>query len=74
MEEGIMQITYDKETDTLNIIFIKGLVEESEYIEDKGIIVDYDKGNRVVSVEILSYSKRFSEGFDVDLPLEAVRA
>ena len=69
-----MQITYDKETDTLNIIFIKGLVEESEYIEDKGIIVDYDKGNRVVSVEILSYSKRFSEGFDVDLPLEAVRA
>ena len=69
-----MQITYDKETDTLNIIFIKGPVEESEYIEDKGIIVDYDKGNRVVSVEILSYSKRFSEGFDVDLPLEAVRA
>ena len=69
-----MQISYDKETDTLNIIFIKGLVEESEYIEDKGIIVDYDKGNRVVSVEILSYSKRFSEGFDVDLPLEAVRA
>jgi len=69
-----MQITYDKETATLNIIFIKGLVEESEYIEDKGIIVDYDKENRVVSVEILSYSKRFSEGFDVDLPLEAVRA
>ena len=69
-----MQITYDKETDTLNIIFIKGPVEESEYIEDKGIILDYDKGNRVVSVEILSYSKRFSEGFDVDLPLEAVRA
>jgi uncharacterized protein YuzE len=69
-----MQIVYDKETDTLNITFMKGQIVDSEYIEDKGVVVDYDDEDRVLGVEILSYSKKFLEGFNVDLPIEAVKA
>lgn len=69
-----MHITYDKETDTLNIIFTEGSVVDSEYIEEKGVVVDYGEKDSVLGVEILSYSKRFAEGFDVDLPVAAVRA
>lgn len=69
-----MQIVYDKETDTLNITFMKGQIVDSEYLEDKGVVVDYDNEDRVLGLEILSCSKRFTEGFDVDLPIETVRA
>jgi uncharacterized protein YuzE len=69
-----MQIIYDRETDTLNIIFKKGSVVDSEYIEDKGVILDFGKDDSILGVEILSYSKKVREGFDVDLPVETVRA
>jgi uncharacterized protein YuzE len=66
-------IAYDKETDTLNITLTKGAVSESEYIEDKGVVLDYDNSDRVVAIEILGYSKKFTDGFEVDVPVEAVR-
>ena len=69
-----MHIAYDRETDILNIIFTEGSVIDSEYLEEKGVVVDYGKGDSVMGIEILSYSKRYTEGFDVDLPVAAVRA
>jgi uncharacterized protein YuzE len=69
-----MWIEYDKETDTLNITLAKGSVADSEYIEDRGVILDYDSADRVVAIEILGYSKKFTDGFEVDVPVEAVRA
>ena len=68
-----MHITYDKETDTLNIIFAEGHVVDSEYMESKGVIVDYGEEDFVMGIEILSYSKRLTDGFEVDLPVAAVR-
>ncbi len=52
-----MKITYDRQTDTLTIIFKDAPVEESN--EDKpGVILDYDVVGNLVSIEILDASRR----------------
>ena len=52
-----MKITYDRETDTLMIVFADTPVFESA--EDKpGVILDYDAQGGLVSLEILDASKR----------------
>jgi len=56
-----MKVVYDPRTDTLSAIFKEGTpVEESD--EDKpGVILDYDAGGNLVSLEILDASTRVSE-------------
>ena len=52
-----MKVIYDRETDTLTIIFTETPVAESD--EDKpGIILDYDDKGDLVSLEILDASRR----------------
>ena len=52
-----MKVIYDRETDTLTIIFAETPVAESD--EDKpGIILDYDQQGNLVSLEILDASSR----------------
>jgi len=54
-----MKVIYDRETDTLTIIFAETPVEESD--EDKpGVILDYDGKGNLVSLEILDASQRVS--------------
>jgi uncharacterized protein YuzE len=55
-----MKVTYDRQTDILQLIFTSAPVEESD--EDKpGIIIDYDKNGNVVGMEILDASKRIED-------------
>jgi len=54
-----MRLKYDKETDTLYINFVSRKVEESEYLEKEGIVLDYDKDNNLIGIEILSVSKKW---------------
>jgi len=55
-----MKITYDRETDILQLVFTSVPVEESD--EDKpGVIIDYDKNGNVVGMEILDASKRIED-------------
>lgn len=56
-----MKIEYDPSHDLLNIEFIP---EESisESVELDGVIIDYAKDGRIVSIEILDAGKRTTKG------------
>ena len=60
-----MRVIYDSHTDTLSIILNDQPVTESDE-EKPGVILDFDAGGNVVSMEILDASTR------VDQPTQMV--
>jgi len=52
-----MKIEYDPKHDLMNIEFLSD-EEVAESVEFDGIIIDYSKDRRVVSIEILDVGKR----------------
>src|SRR3989442_405114 len=51
-----MKIIYDKETDTLSIVLREGKVAESDEVAE-GLIFDYDKAGKLLSLELLDASE-----------------
>ncbi len=66
--EKMIKISYDKEGDVLEIKFSENPIIDSEYIDESGLVLDYDKSNNIVAVEITSFSKKVSK----DKLLEAI--
>ena len=52
-----MKVIFDRDTDTLSVIFTDATVAESDE-EKPGIILDYDSKGNLVSLEILDASRR----------------
>jgi len=55
-----MRVIYDPETDTIDLIFREEPVAESDEVRD-GIIIDYDKDGKIVSIEVLDASEHVGE-------------
>lgn len=63
-----MKIIYDKETDILSIILRPGKVAESDEPRP-GLILDYDKARRLVSIELLDASDQVQGPQSVEFTL-----
>ena len=63
-----MKIIYDKQTDTLSVILRPGKVTESDEPRP-GIILDYDKSGRLVSIELLDASEQVRQPQSVEFAL-----
>ena len=55
-----MKVVYDEGTDTLTVILRDVPVAESDE-EKPGIVLDYDSGGNLVSIEVLDASKRVED-------------
>jgi len=55
-----MRIIFDPETNTLNLIFREEKIAESDEIKE-GIIIDYSKDGKIISMEILDASEQIFE-------------
>ncbi len=65
-----MKVIYDKETDTLSIILRAGKVAESDEPRP-GLILDYDKAGRLMSMELLDASEQVQGPQSVEFALAA---
>lgn len=61
-----MRIEYEPKHDIMNVEFLEN-VDIEESIEYDGIIIDYAKDRRIVSIEILDVGKRITKK-----PLETI--
>mgnify|MGYP000374323902 CR=1 FL=1 len=57
----MIKISYDKEGDVLEIKFSEKNIKDSEYLEESGLVLDYDKNGNIVAIEVVSFSKRIGK-------------
>lgn len=55
-----MKVIYDSDTDTLSLLFREEPVTESDELRE-GLIVDYGRDGKIVSVEVLDASEHVAE-------------
>lgn len=55
-----MKVIFDPETDTLSIILRDEKVSESDEVRD-GVVIDYNKSGKIVSIEIMDASEQVAE-------------
>lgn len=53
-----MKAVYDADVDAISFRLSRSPIVDSETIQP-GVIVDYDKNDRIVGIEILNFRKRF---------------
>jgi len=68
-----VKVIYDNETDTLSIILRDGKVAESDEPRP-GLILDYDKTGRLVSIELLDASEQVKGPRSVEFAIAGTRS
>jgi len=63
-----MKVIYDKQSDTLSIILSAGIVAESDEPRP-GLILDYNKSGRLISIELLDASDQVKRPQSVEFAL-----
>jgi uncharacterized protein YuzE len=66
-----MKVIYDRETDTLTVIFSDRPVIESDE-EKTGVILDFDETGNLVSLEILDASQRVLNPAQIDYRVASI--
>ncbi len=64
-----MKIEFDRQADALYIYIQEKPVNKTKEIEE-GILVDFDEDNRLIGLEIMDVTKRFSLADIVNLQIE----
>jgi len=72
-----MKISYDPQADAMSIKFQKGKYEISKEIAE-GIIIDYTKEGKIISIEILNLTKRMPreniQNITIGMPIKSIKA
>jgi uncharacterized protein YuzE len=63
-----MKVIYDRDTDTLSIILRSGKVADSDETRE-GLIMDYDKTGKLISIELLDASEQVNRPHAVEFAL-----
>jgi uncharacterized protein YuzE len=66
-----MKVIYDKESDTLSLILRPGKVADSDETQP-GLILDYDKAGRLISIELLDASEQVASPQSVEFALAGI--
>ena len=61
-----MRIEYDSKADVLYIKLGDTMPVESEHL-DNNVVIDYDKNDNMVGIEILDFKKRAEQGFSIPI-------
>lgn len=64
-----MKVNYDPKTDTLSFLLKENATVAESDEEKPGIILDYDEGGDLVSMEILDASRRVTEARKMDFQI-----
>ena len=64
-----MRIEYDQEADALYIQMQDKSVSKTKEIEE-GVLIDFDEGNKLIGIEILDVTKRFTLADIINLHIE----
>jgi uncharacterized protein YuzE len=59
MKKKPVRLEYDKEADAAYVRLSRAKIAESEEVEP-GLIVDVDRNNQIVGIEILRFAHRFA--------------
>ena len=55
-----MKVIFDPQTDSMSLIFREDEIADSDEVKE-GVIIDYNKDGKIVSMEILDASEQISE-------------
>jgi len=67
----MIKINYDPGGDILELKFSEEAINDSEYVSESGLVVDYDRDGHMVGIEIIGFLKKVGQGKEVIAMVES---